>query len=99
MTKKKNETIRIRQWVFWPPFLVLVLVLGFVSQNTFLNMVNNVKAWIWGNFRWMFSGYGMVTVLVCCYGSIYRCWRGQDSGKHWRLPLHVPADSRLCSAD
>lgn len=44
MTKKKNETIRIRQWVFWPPFLVLVLVLGFVSQNTFLNMVNNVKA-------------------------------------------------------
>lgn len=69
MTKKKAEKSRLRQWVFWPPFLVLllVLVLGFVSQDAFLNVVNNIKSWIWGNFRWLFSGYGMVAVVVCCY--------------------------------
>ena len=46
MTKKKAEKSRLRQWVFWPPFLVLllVLVLGFVSQDAFLNVVNNIKS-------------------------------------------------------
>ena len=69
MTKKKAETSRLRKWVFWPPFLVLllVLVLGFVSQDAFLSVVNNIKSWIWGNLRWLFSGYGMVAVVVCCY--------------------------------
>ena len=47
--------------------LLLVLVLGFVSQDAFLNVVNNIKSWIWGDFRWLFSGYGMVAVVVCCY--------------------------------
>ena len=41
---------RLRGWVFWPPFLVLimVLILGFVSQDAFLKVVNGVKDWIWG---------------------------------------------------
>ena len=55
---------RLRGWVFWPPFLVLimVLILGFVSQDAFLKVVNGVKDWIWGNFKWLFSGYGLAAV-------------------------------------
>lgn len=60
---------RLRGWVFWPPFLVLlmVLILGFVSQDAFLKVVNGVKDWIWGNFKWLFSGYGLAAVGVCFY--------------------------------
>ena len=72
MEKKKTPQPahgRLRGWVFWPPFLVLafVLVLGFTSQDTFLLVVNSVKDWIWENFKWLFSGYGLVAVVVCLY--------------------------------
>ena len=37
------------------------------SQDTFLLVVNSVKDWIWENFKWLFSGYGLVAVVVCLY--------------------------------
>ena len=54
---------RLRGWVFWPPFLVLlmVLILGFVSQDAFLKVVNGVKDWI---RLWTGSGGGMLLCLL-----------------------------------
>ena len=58
---------RLRGWVFWPPFLVLlmVLILGFVSQDAFLKVVNGVKDWIWGNFKWLFWTGGSGSLFLC----------------------------------
>lgn len=60
---------KLRGWVFWPPFLVLllVLILGFTSQDGFLKVINGARDWIWGNFKWLFSGYGIAAVAVCFY--------------------------------
>lgn len=65
-TKRKGG---FRHGVFWPPFvtLTLVVILGFVSQEAFLGVVNGIKNWIWGNFKWLFSAYGLAAVVVCFY--------------------------------
>ncbi len=47
---------RLRGWVFWPPFLVLlmVLILGFVSQDAFEGGQWG-KGLDLGNFKWLFQ--------------------------------------------
>jgi len=67
MNNKKNN--KFRPLVFWPPFLILfvILVIGFTSQETFVNVMNAAKGWLWGNFKWLFVGYGLAAVIVCVY--------------------------------
>lgn len=57
----------INHWVFWPPFLALLLmvVLNLVNGAVFNAVVTGIKAFIVGNFGWLFTCCSILSVAVC----------------------------------
>ena len=66
MEKNKKSTMQLRKMTFFPPFilLLLIVIVSLVSKDTFLNLINNVNNWIIANVGWVFSIIAVGTVLV-----------------------------------
>lgn len=58
---------RIKHWVFWPPFLLVVgaSILSFVNIDAFTTGVNSANDWLIANFGWLFSISGLLLAVVC----------------------------------
>lgn len=57
----------LRHFVFWPPFLVLVvsMILSFTNKEAFLAASTATNGWILSNFGWLFSLATLFFVIVC----------------------------------
>lgn len=66
MEKNKNGNMQLRKMTFFPPFilLLLIVVVSLISKDTFLNLINNINNWIIANVGWVFSIIAVGTVLV-----------------------------------
>jgi glycine betaine transporter len=62
-----NSFVRLKGWVFWPPFLLLVtaLIYSLVDSASFLEQVTDINNWILKHFDWLFSYTSFFMVLVC----------------------------------
>ena len=66
MEKNKNGNMQLRKMTFFPPFilLLLIVVVSLISKDTFLNLINNINNWIIANVGWVFRIIAVGTVLV-----------------------------------
>ena len=71
MTNETEKTVRqpLRKWVFFPPWLLLIALVGvsLASEEQFLNGMNLATGFILDNFGWAFN----LTTLVCLITVIF----------------------------
>ncbi len=62
----QKEALKVRPMTFLPPFLVLAafVVLSIISQDLFLNIINNINNWIIANLGWAASLLALAIVIV-----------------------------------
>ena len=63
---KGNNKQKLRPWVFFPAFtlLVMTIILSFVNNEAFLSMTTAAKDFMVVDMGWMFSITGVVSVIV-----------------------------------
>lgn len=57
----------LKHWVFWPPFLLVVVasILSFTNEGAFTTMTTGANDWVISNVGWVFSLAGLFMVFVC----------------------------------
>lgn len=58
---------KLRHFVFWPPFLLLIgaSILSFTNKESFISLTTNGNNWVINNLGWLFSFAGLVMVVGC----------------------------------
>lgn len=64
--KQKNQN-KIRPIAFFPPLIlmILVIVFNFVNQEGFYDVLNNLNNWILANLGWIFSLITVACLILC----------------------------------
>lgn len=75
--------MKLRAMTFFPPFIVLVafVVLSLVSQETFLNVINNINNWIIANLGWAASLLALFIVIVTMWAMFSKFGNVRIGGK------------------
>ncbi|WP_368505206.1 BCCT family transporter [Alkalihalophilus sp. As8PL] len=57
----------LKHWVFWPPFLLVVVasILSFTNEGAFTTITTGANDWVITNVGWVFSLAGLFMVFVC----------------------------------
>lgn len=60
--RDKESALTLRKWVFFPPWILLVIMVGFslISNEKFIYALNIITNSILDNFAWLFN---MTTIL------------------------------------
>lgn len=64
--ESKAKYGKLRKWVFWPPWLLLIgiVIISFINNEVFLQYLNLVTAWILDNFAWGFNGLALFCIIT-----------------------------------
>ena len=67
--KKPTQKSGLNHFVFWPPFLLLLVavLLNFFAPDWFMSITNTANNWVLTNFGWLFLIVGFTAVLLCIY--------------------------------
>lgn len=70
-TETKNQTLKLRKATFFPPFIILVLiiVISSISKDVFLDLINSINNWIISNVGWVFSIVAVLTLLIAIFAA------------------------------
>lgn len=60
---------KLRHWVFWPPFLLLLgsTIYSGINVESYLEIVTALNDWILENFGWLFSFSTFGFLLICIW--------------------------------
>lgn len=60
-----KKTVPLNRWVFFTPFVLLVVTLSFnlIDERLFMRLVTHANAWVLREFGWLFS-YSTFLFLV-----------------------------------
>lgn len=66
---KKDVSLKLRPWVFFPAFILLILTIGFnfLDYEGFINITTKAKDFMVVDMGWLFSIVGVISLLLVIF--------------------------------